>query len=94
MNGMPPVTECQVDSCFYNREKQCHAPAINVGSDHPECDTFIPKGEHISRQGNGMVGACHVAQCRHNNDLTCQASGITVAYHESHADCGTFDPRG
>ena len=93
MNEMPPVTRCSVDKCFYNREMQCHAPAINIGGDHPLCDTFIPKMEHINRSGTGTVGACHVAQCKYNADMLCCASGISVSSHSDHADCNTFQPK-
>lgn len=92
MEGFPPVSRCEVDKCFYNRERLCHAPAINVGGSHPNCDTFITKVDHINRQTTGMVGACHVSQCRFNADLTCNAAGIVVAYHTDHADCDTFEP--
>lgn len=44
IQGMPPVTRCDVENCFYTRGLlQCHASAINVGGDHPGCDTFIPQ---------------------------------------------------
>jgi hypothetical protein len=92
MEQLPPVTQCQVDECFYNREMMCHAPAINVGGEHPNCDTFIPKGTHIMRSETSMVGACHVDQCRFNQELTCRAAGIVVAHHLNHADCETFEP--
>jgi hypothetical protein len=94
MDGMPPVTKCEVENCFYNRDLQCHAPAINVGGEHPNCDTFIPMGNHIGRQGTGTVGACHVSQCEYNADLTCVANGIVVTHHADHADCETYEPRG
>lgn len=92
MDGFPPVSRCQVDQCFYNRSEMCHAPAINVGGSHPSCDTFIPEPTHISREGTGLVGACHVSQCKFNADLTCTANGIVVAYHADHADCDTYSP--
>lgn len=93
MNAMPPVSKCEVDKCFYNHDLQCHAPAINVGGDHPLCDTFIPQATHIGRQESSAVGACHVSHCRYNTELTCNAQGIVVANHADHADCDTFDPR-
>ena len=93
MEQLPPVTECQVEKCFYNRDLMCHAPAINVGGEHPNCDTFIPKGNHIMRSDTAMVGACHVDDCKYNQELMCQAAGIVVALHNLHADCGTFEPR-
>jgi len=92
MDGMPPVSRCDVDKCFYNRDQQCHAPAINVGGEHPNCDTFIPQGKHIARQEGSAVGACHVDECKYNADLTCHAAGIVVGYHAEHADCDTFTP--
>lgn len=93
INEMPPVSRCDVTNCFYNREKNCHAPAINVGGEHPMCDTFISKSEHITRPATSAVGACHVDQCRYNQNLTCHAAGIVVGYHADHADCDTFEQR-
>jgi hypothetical protein len=93
MQSMPPVMRCEVDKCFYNRELQCHAPAINVGGEHPNCDTFIPQMTHINRMETSNVGACHVNQCKYNKDLTCSAAGIVVAHHADHADCDTFEPQ-
>ncbi|HEX2951811.1 MAG TPA: DUF1540 domain-containing protein [Armatimonadota bacterium] len=93
MNTMPPVDKCDVENCFYNHDLQCHAQAINVGGDHPNCDTFIPMGNHIARSENGEVGACHVAQCKYNADLCCNAQGINVCHHTEHADCCTFEPK-
>lgn len=90
---MPPVTQCEVANCFYNRNMACHAPAINVGGDHPSCDTFITNNSHIPGDQHSMVGACHVAQCRFNQELTCHANGILVGLHESHADCKTFQQK-
>lgn len=92
-NDMPPVNQCKVESCFYNRELACHAPAINVGGEHPMCDTFLSTGKHIARDGNSAVGACHVDECNFNKNLTCHADGILVAFHNDHADCETFTPK-
>lgn len=93
MATMPPVSKCEVGQCFYNRERACHAPAINVGSDHPACDTFIVNGSKGSWSGNGRVGACHVDHCRFNDGLVCTAKAIDVAGHAGHADCATYAPR-
>jgi len=94
MDGMPPVKKCEVDKCFYNREMQCHAPAINVGgTDHPSCDTFVNQLNHIGRMATAGVGACHTSTCKYNNDLTCSAAGILVGYHAEHADCSTFEAK-
>ena len=92
MSGLPPVSRCEVSECFYNRETACHAPAINVGGDHPSCDTFVAESHHIGRSAVGLVGACHVAECRFNRDLTCNARAITVGHHAGHADCAPYQP--
>lgn len=91
--GLPVINSCEVDACYYNKEHRCHAAAINVGSSHPECDTFIRQQGQISRNDKAVVGACHVGHCKHNSDLMCSAPGISVRYHESHADCGTYEAR-
>jgi len=92
-NDMPPVKKCEVENCYYNRNLNCHAPAINVGGEHPMCDTFLATGSHIDRAGSSAVGACHVDECKFNQSLTCHADGILVAMHNDHADCETFTPR-
>jgi hypothetical protein len=91
---MPIVSSCEVTSCFYNESRMCHAPAINVGSSHPSCDAFMDDGgRHIARKETGMVGACHISECRFNDQLTCGAAQIVVLGHSGHADCGTYQPR-
>ncbi|MCL5999325.1 MAG: DUF1540 domain-containing protein [Chloroflexi bacterium] len=92
MNGMPPVTRCEVNECFYNRDQQCHAPAIDVGNASPDCDAYIPQPTHTHRAETGLVGACHINGCRWNSELMCSASGIVVAHHGKHAECDTFEP--
>lgn len=92
MNGLPMISKCEETDCFYNRESDCHAAAINVGDTHPRCDTFARTGgKHISRQPVGMVGACHVSECRWNADLMCSAKAITVGKHGDHPDCLTYE---
>jgi hypothetical protein len=92
MNGLPIISNCAENDCFYNRTNECHAAAINVGRTHPRCDTFSRTGgKHIARQPTGLVGACHVADCRWNTDLMCSASAITVGRHGDHPDCMTFE---
>lgn len=90
---MPEVKRCTVDECYYNQNQMCHANAIQVGSDHPECDTFIRLGDHGNPADMGKVGACHVTQCEYNSSLSCTANGIEVGRHAEHADCVTFEPR-
>lgn len=92
MNGLPIISKCEENDCFYNRDESCHAAAINVGQTHPRCDTFARAGgNHIGRQPVGMVGACHVAACRWNRELMCSASAIAVGRHGDHPDCLTFE---
>jgi hypothetical protein len=93
MNSLPIVSTCEETGCFFNRELGCHAPAINVGAEHPRCDTYAPSSSHIGRPGGGFVGACHVAECTWNEELTCSAPSIQVGHHQDHPDCMTFDPR-
>ncbi len=39
------VGACKVDNCKYNKNLECSAEGIDVGSheDHAECDTFSPR---------------------------------------------------
>lgn len=90
---MPKVLACSMKECAFNKEKQCHAMAINVGGSHPSCDTFTHAGIRagISEMMAG-IGACKVDSCRYNKALECSAPGITVGHHENHADCKTYVP--
>ncbi|NLC59002.1 MAG: DUF1540 domain-containing protein [Armatimonadetes bacterium] len=90
---MPPVSSCDVTECFFNQNQQCHANAIQVGGDHPQCDTFTLSQKHATPSAKGQVGACKVSECRFNSELSCRAPGIVVGYHQTHADCNTFTPR-
>lgn len=91
---MPAVNECAADSCAYNRDRNCHALAITVGDPaSAHCDTFLT----ASVQGGapsaaGQVGACKMADCRHNVNLECQAAGIAVGMRHGEADCLTYSP--
>ena len=38
------------------------------------------------------VRTCSAADCGHNDHTRCQAPNIRVVKHESHADCGTYEP--
>lgn len=89
----PPVLACIVSECVHNKDRLCHAAAIAVGQQHPTCDTFKrgPGGSEIESE-QGAVGKCDITACRYNDDLACGAPGITVDWHESHADCETFVP--
>ncbi len=91
---MSKVLACSVKECSFNREKECHALAINVGGgSHPACDTFIPMGSKSgANESIAGIGACKVNSCKYNMSLECSAPGITVGHHEKHADCKTFIP--
>lgn len=93
---MPKIDTCNVTSCSYNQNQQCHALAITVGG--PEacacCDTYL----HSGKKGGvpdmtGSVGACKVDQCSFNNSFECAAPQINVNLHQDHADCATFKAR-
>lgn len=93
--GMPKILDCVMMDCSYNKNKECHAMAITVGTEgHPMCDTFIKlpqKGGVMDMMGG--VGACREAGCKFNQSLECSASGIHVGRHADHADCSTFVSR-
>ncbi|MHB9003556.1 MAG: DUF1540 domain-containing protein, partial [Coriobacteriia bacterium] len=38
--GHAPVVTCDVMECSYNKNECCCAPSIEVGDQHPACDTF------------------------------------------------------
>lgn len=91
---IPKVSSCDMGECFFNSDKKCHAPAINIGGSHPTCDTYIVNRRHGGdMELSAMVGACKVIQCKHNMDLCCGASGIAVGHHRRHGDCLTFEER-
>lgn len=90
---MPKISMCDMGECFYNANTVCHAPAINVGSDHPACDTFMKGSMHGGAMDmTGRVGACKVDHCRHNTNYLCSAPSISVGHHQTHADCQTYAP--
>lgn len=57
-----------------------------------------PKKMGVSGRPTGQqphearVGTCSAADCGYNDNTHCQAPNIRVVKHESHADCGTFEP--
>lgn len=92
---MPKILSCSVLECAYNKNSECHTPAITVGDgDHAECDTFY----RAQSKGGvndiiGGVGACKAHMCKFNKSFECVAPGINVASHSEHADCKTYSPR-
>jgi hypothetical protein len=89
---MPKVKRCDVQSCGYNLNLNCHAKAITVGdSSHPGCDTFLGTQKHIKESSRiAGVGACKVSECKFNDDFECIADEISVGINEGSAHCLTF----
>jgi hypothetical protein len=92
---MPKVTSCEMMGCAYNRDKQCHALAINLG-DHgcPECDTMAKEPvEAGSDDDQAGVGACRVSSCTFNDKLECAADNVAVGQFGDTAACQTYQRR-
>lgn len=91
---VPEVKKCSVTQCFYNRDSECFAHAILVGSSEPVCETFMQTQQHTPKNGQSEVGACHVDQCVFNDLLSCHAcDDIEVKWSGSDALCATFRQR-
>jgi hypothetical protein len=86
------VLTCIAADCSYNMELECLAPKIEVGDDHPTCDTFTHTPQVQRAQEEALVATCKVTQCTFNDSMHCKARGITVDHHSQHADCVTFRP--
>lgn len=98
MKKMPKILKCDVVGCSYNTNKQCRALAITIGQPaascdlaHPACDTYVSSAKKggLADMAAG-VGACKEDCCEFNKQLECNAPGINVGLHSSHADCMTF----
>ncbi|CAM5730083.1 DUF1540 domain-containing protein [Streptomyces hirsutus] len=93
---LPVISECVAESCAYNHDHTCHAVAITVGDvsnpvSNPVCDTFMDADiEGGEPSVTGRVGACKMADCRHNTGLECHAPSITVGYEREQVDCLTY----
>jgi len=85
----PPVSNCDVEKCSYNRHHECYAPGIAVGSDHAICDTFTTGQASIDHAG-APVMECSQTDCNYNELKNCHAQGIHVGSHAQHADCFTY----
>lgn len=91
---VPEVKKCSVTQCFYNKNNECNAHAILVGSSDPVCETYTPADRHTNKVGSAEVGACHVEQCSYNQQMFCHACGdIEVVFQENKAWCGTYEPK-
>ena len=90
---MPQVQDCTVDSCSYNAEHTCHAGAITIGGEHAHCGTFVEISFRAGLDRTGVVGACHRAECVHNESLECTAAAVQVGSAADAADCLTYSAR-
>lgn len=88
-----PVLTCQKRDCSYNQNECCYANQIQVGDDHPKCDTYTTGQVQQRAQQTAKVGTCYVNSCHFNTSQSCHAAGITVADHTGHADCYTMRPQ-
>ena len=89
MQTEPTVMTCLAEDCSYNCRDECCAPAIEVGEDHPKCDTFTTGAVTIAELP-ATVQDCMVGECHFNHEMSCSASGVTLTTHAGHADCTTF----
>lgn len=85
-----PVVTCKVTECSYNQQEQCCAQNIEVGDQHPQCDTFTTGSVQRMQQSMSKVGICNVMDCSFNASKKCDAPGITVTQHTDHADCSSY----
>lgn len=83
------VLTCLADDCSYNCRDVCCAPAIEVGAEHPACDTFTTGAVQV-REGEPGVQDCKVMDCHFNSSESCNAAGVTMIMHSGHADCATY----
>jgi hypothetical protein len=83
------VMTCLAEDCSYNCRDECCAPAVEVGAEHPACDTFTT-GAVSESDGVPPVQDCKVTDCSFNSSMSCVASGITMIDHSGHADCATY----
>ena len=90
---MPQVQQCSASTCSYNSDDSCHAGAITISGDHAHCGTFVEISFRGGSGGNGLVGACHRADCRFNEKLECTASSVNIGAGADAADCLTYEAR-
>lgn len=89
MQNEAPVVTCLAEECSWNCKDECCAPAVEIGDEHPRCDTFTT-GTVIPVDAMSAVSDCKVADCHFNQAMSCEASGITLSRHQDHADCMTY----
>jgi hypothetical protein len=89
MQSESRVMTCLAEDCSWNCREECCAPAIEIGDEHPRCDTFTTGA--VSPMGElAPIQDCKVSDCHFNHDMECGASGITLDVHNTHADCITY----
>jgi hypothetical protein len=93
VQDMPQVHSCSATSCSYNESSMCRAGAITIAGDHAHCGTFVEISFRGGTDHNGMVGACHRSECRHNDKLECTAPSIDIGTSTDVADCLTYEAR-
>jgi len=90
--NMPIVNECDVNTCAYNTNNDCHALAITIGeATGPRCDTFFESSTHAKHsQQTAGVGACKVTNCRHNENFECSMDAIRIGYQRTDIHCLSY----
>lgn len=83
------VLTCLAVDCSYNHEDICCASGIEIGDQHPSCDTYTTGSVDIS-DDDPAIKDCKVQECHFNRSEACTASGITLITHSGHADCATY----
>lgn len=87
--GDAHVLTCLAETCSYNCRDECCAPRVEIGDEHPQCDTYTTGAVEIM-DGEPSIMDCKVVRCHYNDQMQCHASGITLATHQGHGDCVTF----
>ena len=91
--SLPIVSTCSVDGCSYNHDHDCHAGAITVTGSSAACGTYVTADDKGGVDGSdARVGACHRADCAHNDHLECSAENVEVGPGADLADCLTYAP--
>jgi len=90
--SLPIISTCSAEGCSYNHDHDCHAAAITVTGAGAGCGTFLEGSAKGGAEETGHVGACHRADCVHNDALECGAAGIEVGSERDVADCLTYAP--
>jgi len=91
MNKISKIIDCDATNCVYNKGKECHTFAINVGDDLPVCDTFMRSNDKGGWDDvHGGVGSCKVKTCSHNSSFECTCEGIHMHVVGNHVDCTSY----